>query len=129
MTLSLIGPSGTVYANKTLAIDSNSSAFTYYETSLTSTQSYESNNVWNLTFDAGKVAGSALNFDLVSLYPTTYKSRSAMNASREVLPLWFKAAFANNLFSDPTASATMLLRIWSRTNLPSCGSQEVIICK
>lgn len=76
VTLSLSGPSGTVYANQTLAINSNSSAFTYYETSLTSTQSYEKDNVWNLTFDASKVAGSALNFDLVSLYPTTYKARS-----------------------------------------------------
>lgn len=75
MTLLLSGPSGTVYATKTLAINSSSSGFTYYETTYTSTQSFESNNVWNLTFDASQVAGSALYFDLVQLFPTTYHGR------------------------------------------------------
>lgn len=75
VVLSLKGPSGTIYANKTLAINSNSSAFSYFETTYTSTQSYESDNYWELTFDASKVAGSALNFDLVQLFPSTYKGR------------------------------------------------------
>lgn len=75
MSLALRGPSNTTYANATVAVNSNSSAFTYYETSFTSTQSYESDNYWELTFDASKVAGSALNFDLVQLYPTTYQDR------------------------------------------------------
>lgn len=73
--LSLKGPSNTTYANATLAINSNSSAFGYYETTFTSTQSYESDNYWELTFDASQVAGSVLNFDLVQLFPTTYKNR------------------------------------------------------
>lgn len=75
VTLSLSGPSGTVYASKTVSINSNSSAFGYYETTFASKQSYESNNVWNLTIDGGAVAGSALYFDLVQLYPTTYHTR------------------------------------------------------
>lgn len=77
MLLSLKGPSNTTYASTTLAVNSNSSAFSYYETNFTSTQSYESDNYWELTFDATKVAGSALNFDLVQLFPSTYKDRSA----------------------------------------------------
>lgn len=75
VTVSLSGPSGTVYATKTIEISSNSSAFTYYETTLPSTQSYESYNAWNLTFDATKVAGASLYFDLVQLFPTTYNAR------------------------------------------------------
>ncbi|KAK3937686.1 glycoside hydrolase superfamily [Diplogelasinospora grovesii] len=77
VTLSLYGPSGTVYATKTITINSNSSAWSYYETTYTSTQSYESNNAWKLTFDASKVAGSALYFDLVQLFPVTYHQRYA----------------------------------------------------
>lgn len=75
VVLSLYGPSGTVYATKTIAINSTASAFTYYETTFTSTQSYESNNLWKLTFDATMVAGSALYFDLVQLFPATYHTR------------------------------------------------------
>lgn len=75
VTLSLYGPSGTVYASNTIAVTSNSSAFSHFETTYTSSQSYESNNAWKLTFDAGAVAGSALYFDLVQLFPTTYKTR------------------------------------------------------
>lgn len=75
MTISLYGPSGTVYAKSTIAVSSNSSSYTYYETTFTSTQSYESNNAWKITFDATQVAGSSLNFDLVQLFPVTYKAR------------------------------------------------------
>jgi len=77
VTLSLYGPSGKVYANKTLTITSNSNAFTYYETTYASTQSYESNNAWKLNFNASLVAGSALYFDLIQLFPITYHSRYA----------------------------------------------------
>ncbi|KAJ4389575.1 hypothetical protein N0V93_007046 [Gnomoniopsis smithogilvyi] len=76
MTISLYGPSGTIYANKTIEVSSNSSAFSYYETTLTSTQSYESDNAWKITFDATKVAGASLYFDLVQLFPTTYQARN-----------------------------------------------------
>lgn len=75
VTLSLYGPSGKVYATQIVAISSNSSAFTYYGTTYNSTQSYESNNAWRLTFDATKVAGSFLNFGLPQLFPSTYHGR------------------------------------------------------
>lgn len=75
VTLSLYGPSGKVYGTKTILISSNASAFSYYETTYTSTQSYESNNAWKLTFDGNLVAGSALYFDLVQLIPVTYHQR------------------------------------------------------
>lgn len=75
MTISLYGPSGTIYANKTIDVSSNSSAFSHYETTLISSQSYESDNAWKITFDASKVAGSSLNFDLIQLFPSTYNAR------------------------------------------------------
>lgn len=75
VTLSLYGPSGTVYASKAISISSNSSSFAYHETTYTSEQSYESDNAWSLTFDASQVAGSELYFDLVQLFPSTYNDR------------------------------------------------------
>ena len=75
VTVSLYGPSGRAYGSKDIIVKSNSSAFTYYETTFTSTQSYESDNAWRLTFDGAQVAGSALNFGLVQLFPTTYHAR------------------------------------------------------
>ena len=76
VTVSLVGvSSGIVYASQAVAVASTSSSFTYYSTSFASTQSPDGNNVWQLTFDASKVAGSALYFALPQLFPVTYYAR------------------------------------------------------
>lgn len=75
VTVSLYGPSGTVYSSKTVHINSNSNTFSYCEATFTSSQSYESNNVWKVTFDASKLAGSSMNFALVQLFAVTYHAR------------------------------------------------------
>ncbi|TAQ87645.1 hypothetical protein B7494_g4034 [Chlorociboria aeruginascens] len=76
ITLQLVGnSSGTVYASQNVTVSSVASSFTYYETTYPSTQSPDGNNIWVLTFDGSKVAGSALYFDLVQLFPVTYNSR------------------------------------------------------
>lgn len=76
VTLSLVGASsGIVYASQALTVASTSSSFTYYATEYPVTQSPDGNNVWQLTFDGSKVAGSALWFDLVQLFPVTFHAR------------------------------------------------------
>jgi hypothetical protein len=78
VTLQLVGTSsGTVYASKNITVNSNAGSFTYYETTYPATQSPDGNNVWKLTFDGSKVAGGALWFDLVQLFPVTYHQRYA----------------------------------------------------
>ena len=79
ITLELVGSSsGTVYASKTISVQSVSSSFTYYETTYTSTQAPDGNNIWQLTFNGTSVAGGALYFDLVQLFPVTYHARYAI---------------------------------------------------
>jgi alpha-L-arabinofuranosidase len=76
VTLKLVGSeSEVVYASQNITVNSNSSAFSYYETSFSSTESPDGNNEWQLLFDASKVAGSSLNFGLVQLFPPTYNNR------------------------------------------------------
>lgn len=76
VNLRLVGnSSGIVYADHNITVASTTSNFTYYETSFTSSVSADANNVWQLRFDASKVAGSSLNFGLVQLFPPTYNSR------------------------------------------------------
>lgn len=76
ITLQLVGNStGTIYASHNVTVASNSSAWTYVDTSFTSTQSPDGSNVWRLLFDSSQVKGSSLWFDLVQLFPTTYHAR------------------------------------------------------
>lgn len=78
VTLQLVGASsGTVYASNTIRVDSVSTEFTYYQTSYASAQAPDGNNTWTLTFDGASVAGGALYFDLVQLFPVTYHARFA----------------------------------------------------
>lgn len=85
VTLQLVGSgSGNVYASHNITVDSNSTAFTYYEASFTSTESPDGSNEWQLLFDATEVAGSSLNFGLVQLFPPTYHNRYVKN--KTVLP-------------------------------------------
>lgn len=79
VTLQLVGASsGTVYASKDLEVASTADNWTYYETSYGSTAAADGNNVWQLLFDASAVAGSALYFDLVQLFPPTFHDRFAL---------------------------------------------------
>lgn len=76
ITLQLVGSeSEIVYASHNITVDSNSTAFNYYETSFTSTESPDGKNEWQLLFDATQVAGSSLNFGLVQVFPPTYHDR------------------------------------------------------
>ena len=84
ITIDLVGASsGTVYATNVINVTSNSTEFTYVETNFQSAQAPDGNNTWHLTFDTSKVAGSALYFSLMQLYPPTYKGRSG----RYLLPI------------------------------------------
>ena len=75
VTISLVGPDGTVHGSSDVPVDSKANAFNYYETYFNSTQSPVGNNVWQLTFDASTASGSDLWFDLVQLFPVTYHQR------------------------------------------------------
>ena len=72
------GTSGIVYATHNVTVTSVAGSFTYVDTSFSSTQSPDGSNVWRLRFDASQVAGSALNFALVQLFPVTYHARFAL---------------------------------------------------
>lgn len=76
ITLSLVGSSsGIVYASQNVTVQSTAAEFTYVQITYASTQSPDGDNVWQLTFDGSKVAGGALWFSLVQLFPVTYHER------------------------------------------------------
>ena len=51
--------------------------YTFFNTSLVNTVTApNSNNTFAITFDAAEVAGSTFYFDLISLFPETYKNRT-----------------------------------------------------
>jgi alpha-N-arabinofuranosidase len=100
----------TAYGSKTISISSNSSSWTYYDTSFSSSQSYESNNLWSLTFDASAVAGSSLYFDLVQLFPVTYHERynelrkDVAEYLEQMKPSFLRFPGGNNLEGQTIAS-------------------------
>ncbi|KAK0644732.1 putative alpha-L-arabinofuranosidase A [Lasiodiplodia hormozganensis] len=76
VTIKLVGKdSGTEYASHSIDVSSNGGAYTYYQCNFPVKQAPDGNNLWTLTFDGGKTAGSTLHFDLVTLYPTTFHNR------------------------------------------------------
>ncbi|CCD44767.2 glycoside hydrolase family 51 protein [Botrytis cinerea T4] len=104
VTLSLVGvASGTVYATKTITVNSVATCFTYYETTYQSTQAPDGNNVWKLTFDGAKVAGSALNFGLPQLFAVTFHKRyngirnDVGNFLQALEPSFFRFPGGNNI--------------------------------
>jgi alpha-N-arabinofuranosidase len=64
-----------VYASHNVTVTSTSSDFTYVDTSYTSTQAPDGNNVWRLRFEASQVEGGSLWFGLPQLFPVTYFAR------------------------------------------------------
>lgn len=76
ITISLVGSSsGIVYGSSDVTVTSTAAKFTYVTTTFASSQSPDGDNVWQLTFDGGKVVGSSLWFALVQLFPVTYHER------------------------------------------------------
>jgi alpha-N-arabinofuranosidase len=109
VTLSLVGnSSGIVYASQELPVTSNSNAFTYYATIYPVKQSPDGNNVWQLTFDGSKVAGSELWFALVQLFPTTFHERynglrnDVGNFLQAIEPSFLRFPGGNNLEGTTT---------------------------
>jgi alpha-N-arabinofuranosidase len=77
VTLSVVSAAdGTVFGTTDLVVDSNSTAFTPFTTTFTTTAAPDGNNVFDVTFDATAVAGSSLWFDLLQLFPVTFKNRA-----------------------------------------------------
>ncbi|THV96292.1 Arabinosidase A [Aureobasidium pullulans] len=77
VTLSLVGSDGGVLASTHVSVNSNSSAFGYYETydMYAGTAAADGNNTWQFTFDASLATDGQLNLGLPQLFPTTYKGR------------------------------------------------------
>ena len=77
--LKLVGNNGTgtVYASMNITVESVASKFTYFTATFDSAQSPDGNNIWQLTFDGSKVAGSSLWFSLPQLFGVTYHTRFA----------------------------------------------------
>ena len=103
MTVSLQGTSGTNYGSKVVQVNSNADSFTYYEASFDATASPDGSNSWQLQFDADQVAGNALWFDLVQLFPSTYHGRSnglrtdIANFMADMSPSFLRFPGGNNL--------------------------------
>ncbi|KAJ5708236.1 hypothetical protein N7488_008037 [Penicillium malachiteum] len=96
ISLQLIGShSGIVYADHNLTVESTESNFTQFKTTFNSSASPDGDNEWHLTFDGEKVAGSALNFGYIELFPPTYHGRE--NGLREDLATVFEKVKFNFL--------------------------------
>lgn len=66
---------GTVFGTKVVNIASVSTKWTYYETTFTANAAPNGNNIFVVTFDAAKVAGGSIYFNLPQLFPVTYHTR------------------------------------------------------
>lgn len=107
VTLRLAGASsGSLYASQTISVKSNSSSYTYVETQYPVKQAPDGNNIWELTFDASKVAGKSLNFDLIQLYPPTFHDRCDCLYSSRIVSLML------TYFIDLMASNRKLQMFW-----------------
>ncbi|KAJ9299757.1 hypothetical protein DTO271G3_2641 [Paecilomyces variotii] len=75
VTVKLVGTtSGIEYGKRTLQVDSGDK-FAEFNTSFPTTRAPDGDVLYTLTFDGAQAAGGSLWFDLVMLYPTTYKNR------------------------------------------------------
>ncbi|KAN0068573.1 Glycoside hydrolase superfamily [Elaphomyces granulatus] len=111
VTVRLVGASsGTAYATDVFNVTSNSTQFTYIETKFQSAQAPDGNNIWTLTFDASKVAGSALYFSLIQLYPPTFQGRtnglkpSIANVLQDMKASFLRFPGGNNLEGNTASS-------------------------
>lgn len=75
VTIKLVGTtSGIEYGKSTLQVNSGDK-FEEFNTSFPTTRAPDGDVLYTLTFDGEQAAGDSLWFDLVMLYPTTYKNR------------------------------------------------------
>ncbi|TGO25339.1 hypothetical protein BPAE_0082g00240 [Botrytis paeoniae] len=130
VTLSLVGvASGTVYATKTITVNSVATSFTYYETTCHSTQAPDGNNVWKLIFDGAKVAGSALNFGLPQFFPVTFHQRyngirnDVGNFLQALEPSFFRFPGGNNI---PVEKRPGRQGDWGYPNTDALGLMEYL---
>lgn len=78
--MSLVDLNQTVYGSTDVAICSNSSAFSYYETSFQASAASNANVSWQFTFDAA-AAKDGLNLGLPQLFAATFHNRkNGLNA-------------------------------------------------
>lgn len=91
------------FGSETIAAQSGS-GWTQYNYSLTpTTAAPSSNNSFVLTFDATCVQGGSLDFNLISLFPPTYKNRpngmrpDLMEALAQLNPSFLRLAGGNNI--------------------------------
>ncbi|OKL61374.1 putative alpha-L-arabinofuranosidase A [Talaromyces atroroseus] len=122
ITVRLVGSeSDIVYASQNITVNSNSSAFSYYETSFSSAESPDGNNEWQLLFDAAEVAGSSLNFGLVQLFPPTYNDRynglrdDVASFMADIQPSFLRFPGGNNLLSSREGASTSNRWKWNET--------------
>lgn len=81
ISVSLVGSEGTVYGSTGVPVNSNSTQFSYYETSFSAVAASSGNNSWHFTFDATKATDGVLNLGLPQLFPPTFNNRkNGLNA-------------------------------------------------
>ncbi|KAL1306356.1 hypothetical protein AAFC00_005070 [Neodothiora populina] len=81
ITVSLVDSDDTVLGSTGVPVSSNSSAFSYYETSFSAVESTTGNSSWHFTFDAATATDGGLNLGLPQLFPPTFHNRkNGLNA-------------------------------------------------
>lgn len=75
VTVALVGSDGTVWGSTEVPVSSNSSNFSYYETTFQAISASSGNNSWQFTFDAATATEGGLNLGLPQLFPTTFNQR------------------------------------------------------
>nr|OQO24687.1 hypothetical protein B0A51_08866 [Rachicladosporium sp. CCFEE 5018] len=104
VTVQLAGNySKTLYAETSVAVASKAGAWTQYKYSFKPTHDApNANNTLSFTWDASAAKG-AVNFNLLSLFPPTYKNRpngnrmDLMEAMADLKPSFFRAPGGNNI--------------------------------
>jgi len=94
----------TVYAMTSISAKSSSTVWTQVNYTLApSTSAPDTNNILEITFDPTKATDGSLNFNLLSLFPETYKNRpnglrkDLMEALAELSPSYFRFPGGNNI--------------------------------
>jgi alpha-N-arabinofuranosidase len=94
---------GTCYASASVDVASKSSSWTQYKyTFMPTADAPNANNTLHFTWDAADASGP-VNFNLLSLFPPTYKNRpnglrvDLMDAMAGLKPSFFRAPGGNNI--------------------------------
>lgn len=88
ITARLVGNGSNVeYGSASFPVTSSKKNFTYVEGTIPTKKAPDGNVYYELSLDAGSVAGSSLYFGLVQLFPETYKGRENGLQPRIAKPL------------------------------------------